>query len=697
MLLTDVGTLSHLLAAIGFIALAVTVLLRPHQHHASRWLAAAAVITSGWAIVFVFAARFGAPYDAWLSVAETLRSAAWLAFLVALLRVTWRHNSRLTSSFAMAAAVSTLTLLQLGVDLAEILRPGLALHADPYIALLFVVSRLVIAIGGLVLLHNIYNNAAPSSRGDMRLLSIGLAGLFCYDLNLYTLQFLLGNLSGDLFNIRGTVDVLVVPLLLLSTRQAWMSRLQVSRQVAFHTFSMSIIGGYLIVMALLAYGLRLLGGDWGRLLQISFLFATAILGAIVLFSPRFRAILRVQIAKNFYAYKYDYRQEWLRFIDTVAHADKGAGTLSERVIEAVCAVVDSPGGALYVPDDSNCYEVAARWNSRAVSNAAVDAASALARFLTFRQRIVDLDQMRRGEGDYDDLTLPDWAAADRRSWLIVPLMHLDHLAGFIVLDRTVAQRTLNWEDFDLLRTLGRQAASYIAEASTQAALDEAGKFDEFNRRFAFIMHDIKNLVSQLSLVARNAERHADNPAFRADMVATLQSSVGKMNDMLARLAPRDAGRREVSSVVDLRALLDEVVATKRRQHPALTVHADQSSALVDGDSGRIEQLFGHLIQNAIDASAADSPIEVELRANADEVCVRIADHGVGMSPAFVRGELFKPFRSTKAGGFGIGAYEAREIARSSGGRLDVVSREGEGTMFTARLPLHHPIKQAQRV
>lgn len=696
MLLTDVGTLSHLLASIGFIALAVTVLLRPQQHHASRWLATAALITAGWSVVFVFAARFGAPYDGWLSAAETLRSAAWIAFLVALLRVTWRSNDRLTSSFAMALAVGVLTALQLSVDLSGIWWPNLALHSDPDTELLFVVSRLVIAIGGLVLLHNLYSNAAPSSRTGMRLLSIGLAVLFGYDLNLYTLQFLLGDLSEDLFNIRGAVDVLVVPLLLLSTRQAWVSRLQVSRQVAFHTLSMSIIGGYLIVMAMLAYGLRLLGGNWGALLQISFLCATIILGAIVLFSPRFRAALRVQIAKNFYTYKYDYRQEWLRFINTVAHADAGAGTLAERVIEAVCAVVDSPGGSLYAPDDSGCYEVSARWNSRAVGDAAVDAESALARFLSNRQRIVDLDQLRQGRGDYDDLELPEWAVADRRAWLIVPLMHLDHLAGFIVLDRTVAQRSLNWEDFDLLRTLGRQAASYIAEASTQAALDEASKFDEFNRRFAFIMHDIKNLVSQLSLVARNAERHAENPAFRADMVATLQSSVGKMNEMLARLAPRDAGRREVNGIVDLHALLGEVIAAKRRQHPALILQATMQDTFVDGDAARIEQLFAHLIQNAIDASAADSPIEVELQRDAKEVRVRIADHGVGMSPAFVRGELFKPFRSTKAGGFGIGAYEAREIAKHSGGCLDVVSREGEGTTFTARLPALHLDKERHR-
>jgi len=696
MLLTEVGLISHLIAAIGFVALAVSVLLRKQQDGSSLWLAAAAMATAGWAAMFVFAARFGAPYANWLSAAETLRSAAWIAFLVALLRVTWRLNQRFTSSITMAAAIGVVTAFQLSVGFTDGLATTSLSQHSALVSLLFIVSRLIVAISGLVLLHNLYSNAAPVSRAGIRLLSVGLAGFFIYDLNLYTLKFLLGDMSVDLFNIRGAVDVLVVPLLLLSTRQAWVARVQVSRQVAFHTLSMSIIGGYLIVMAIAAYGLRLVGGDWGMLLQISFLFATIILGAVVVVSPRFRAALRVQIAKNFYTYKYDYRQEWLRFINTVSHADSGAGALAERVIEAVCVVVDSPGGALYSPADDGGFEVATRWNYREFAGAPIAVGDPLLQFLAQRQRIINLDELRAGTGDYDGLAAPAWAAADRRTWLIVPLMHLDHLAGIIVLDRTVAQRSLNWEDFDLLRTLGRQAASYIAEASTQAALDEAGKFDEFNRRFAFIMHDIKNLVSQLSLVARNAERHADNPAFRADMVGTLQSSVGKMNDLLARLAQHNIGRAEVSAAVDLHTLIGEVVHAKRRQHPALTLTATPDAAFVTGDPARLEQLFAHLLQNAIDASADDAPIAVRLSAVGSQARIEIADHGAGMSPAFVRGELFKPFRSTKAGGFGIGAYEAREIARGVGGRLDVISREGEGTTFTALLPLRDPIQERKR-
>jgi putative PEP-CTERM system histidine kinase len=203
-------------------------------------------------------------------------------------------------------------------------------------------------------------------------------------------------------------------------------------------------------------------------------------------------------------------------------------------------------------------------------------------------------------------------------------------------------------------------------------------------------------VSQLSLVARNAERHADNPEFRADMIATLQGSVGKMNDLLARLAQHNSGKPDENASVDLTALLRQVVDAKRSAHAALALNAGAQALEVAGDPGRLEQVFAHLVQNAIDASEPDAPVTVTTRREGGMARVDIADQGVGMSPAFVRTELFKPFRSTKAHGFGIGAYEAREIVRALGGRLEVASREGEGTLFSVMLPMSAEARERKR-
>ena len=685
-MITGVGILSHLLACTGFAGLAVYVLWKRQQSAESLWLGLACLMTALWAGILVFGGRFGGGIAVLVSPAETLRTAAWILALAMLLSPTWHLRQRVNSSFVIAVALGVVLAVQVAIDLIVGVG-GFAEPDSPLIVQLSLMARLTTAIGGLVLVHNLYLNSAPASRWSIQLLCIGLAVLFAYDLNMYTLAFLGAGQSFDLFNARGLITVLTLPLIALSARRNPLLKIQISRQIAFQTLSLGIIGGYLVLMSIAAYGLGLVSGDWGRLFQISVPVAMGIFAAVVLFSGRFRASARVWINKNFFAYKYDYREEWLRLISTVSRTDAAYGSLAERVVQSVCNIVESPGGALYVPDGEGGFGLAERWNYRALTAQSIEGQEALTQFLGERGRVILVDELRDGIGDYGGVVLPSELLADPDAWLIVPLLHLESLAGLVLVQRSKAASVFNWEDFDLLRTAGRQAASYIAEAASQSALSEAQKFDEFNRRFAFIMHDIKNLVSQLSLVARNAERHAESAEFRRDMVATLRSSVDKMNDMLARLAQHNTARGDETNVIDLTGIVGTVVAEKRTLHPALNLEMPAEPVHVRADPHRIEQVFVHLLQNAIDASAPDMAIEVRLTVAKDQVRIDVIDSGSGMSAAFVRDDLFKPFRSTKTGGFGIGAYEAREIVRASGGRLDVASREGEGTIFSVILPL----------
>ncbi|MEG8023566.1 PEP-CTERM system histidine kinase PrsK [Sphingomonas aurantiaca] len=284
-------------------------------------------------------------------------------------------------------------------------------------------------------------------------------------------------------------------------------------------------------------------------------------------------------------------------------------------------------------------------------------------------------------------SVPDWLRACTDAWAIVPLVHGGAmggaLVGAIVLSRPPVDRALDWEDFDLLRVAGRQAASYLAEDRAHAALADAARFDEFNRRFAFILHDIKNLVSQLTLVARNAERHADNPDFRVDMVATLKDSSDRMNALLARLSQHGPVRGEPLQPVDVAAVVARVATARRAQHPIVTQGA---AACALGHAARLEQVLGLLVQNAVEASRAEDPILLSIETVGDRVSIDVIDHGCGMSPGFVRDQLFRPFVSSKPAGFGIGAFEARQLVHAMGGALDVVSREGEGTRFRILLP-----------
>jgi putative PEP-CTERM system histidine kinase len=709
--LGTIGQLSHLVAVVAFALLAMALMVRRLSSGLALAVALASLVTAFWAGAVVLAARYGADALPSLSALETLRTAAWIAVLLVVQRRALGLADRPTSSFAVAVGLGFVMALQLALDLMFGVGDGLAGAGGLEGAgVLLVATRIIVAISGLVLLHNLYVNGSASHGIALRLFAVGLGLLFAYDLNLYTLQFLLGRTNIDLLGLRGAVDALVAPLLYLALREGRGGRLHLSRAAAFHTVSFSVIGLYLIAMSLLAYGLRLTGGDWGQLLQVTFLAVTLIAGAMVVLSPRFRAELKVRIARNFYRYRYDYRVEWLRFIEKLDQGDVTGGVpFRERLVEAIAAVLDCRGGALLERQDAPAFEVTANWRWPDLTLPPIAESSAVVQFLEESGRIIDFERLRAdtaGEapaGSHGTLTLPAWAAGEESPWLAVPLVHRDRLTAILLLRQSLAPRDLNWEDYDLLRTLARQGASYLAEAETQGRLDEAQRFEEYNRRFAFVMHDVKNLVSQLGLVTRNAERHADNPEYRADMVATLKSSVAKMTDLL-KLMGREApgvSAPDMAGEADIARILSLVVASVRRQHGAIELEGADEPMIVPGDPARLEAMLTHLVQNAIDASTPDGPIRLALACSPADVRISITDSGHGMSAAFVRDELFRPFRSTKDGGFGIGAFEAREIARAHGGRMEVTSRPGEGSCFMVTLPARRagapaPLRHAVR-
>jgi len=403
---------------------------------------------------------------------------------------------------------------------------------------------------------------------------------------------------------------------------------------------------------------------------------------------RARSWLKLQLAKHLFRHRYDYRTEWLRFIATLGD-DRTDETLVRRIERGLAAITDSPASCLLVTVPSGRLEPASAGTGAWPVGAKAGCDGLFTRMVERAPRLLDADALRAARTgapatEEARRLAPDWLLNDHSIWAGVPLVHGERLAGFVLLARPPVDRRLDWEDHDLLSVAGRQAASHLAEAQGQEALAEARRFHEFNRRFAFIVHDVKNLASQLGLVARNAERHADNPAFRADMVATLRDSVQRLNDLLARLAPQSTPRADPPRAASPMALLEEIAAQRRAQHPVHLAGDAGLHALFD--PARLELALGHLVQNAIEASPPGEPVWLSVHRRGLEVEVSVLDHGRGMSAEFIQQGLYTPFSSTKPGGYGIGAFEARALVAAMGGRLEVESREGEGSRFAIILP-----------
>jgi putative PEP-CTERM system histidine kinase len=667
---------SHLLAAAAYGALAVYQLRRWQGDPLSRPLVTAFAAMSVWTI---FLALLG-PYTYLAQLAESGRNLAFLAFMYGLLAGAEnpRGQRAVKGLFAAVAAVVGLQIVVGGV-MPEFQRTPLVFEM---LASASQAIGLVIAAGALVLVHNLYGQAAPGSRPALSLAMLALAGMWAYDLHLYTIAFFSRAPAGDLFALRGIVLAGLAALFAFAARNAtW--KMQISRAATFQSVSLIAILFYLIAMMLAARAMEIVGGDWARIGQVGVVFVTTLTALVLLPSAKLRAWTRVVLLKHLFEHRYDYRQEWLRFTDTVGR--QSGASLEERAVKALADIAGAPAGLLIACDEAYRLSRGGRWNWTGCV-APGDDAEPLLRHLEKSGYVLEFDAIRGGWLAHGELRVPvpAWLAGLDGAWAGIPLVHGGRLAGLVILAYPAVRRALDWEDFDLFRNAGIQAASYIAEARSQQALADAQRFDEFNRRFAFILHDIKNLVSQLSLVTRNAERHAENPAFRADMIATLQSSVRKMNDMLARLSPGAARGAEPARPVEIRPLIEAVAAAKARLHPVRVT--GEAGLVALADAAGLEQAIGHLVQNAIEASPAGEPVEIRLDESGGDVAIAVIDRGHGMSPAFVRDRLFQPFVSTKESGFGIGAYEARALVKAMGGRLDVESAEQQGACFTLYLP-----------
>jgi putative PEP-CTERM system histidine kinase len=655
--------------ALVYAILCALILVRRPLTRTAAWLALACLVTALWAIAVVLyrtAPASGLP--GWLELA---RSAAWYAFILHLYRRSVAARGQLMQAFSTMGLLAFLVVG--GLALTNLIES----QTPTTLWLIGVGVRLGIAVCNILLLENLYFNTPSEARWHVNLLCVALGGMFLYDLVLYSDAAMFHGLSRPLFESRAPATMIAAPLIAIAAARdrRWKVDIHVSREVVFHSLTLVISGVFLMGLALTGEVFRRVGAEWGHVVEVSLLCAGVVIIAVVLTSGSMRSRIRGVLVDNFFSHRYDYRREWMRCIGTLTAPDAFIG-LHKRAILAVAEVVDSPAGVLFVraPEDV-AFQWAGSLNTPAVT-APIPPGHPLVPEFGDGDRIAVLDQ------------LPDaasWFEEIPRAWLAVPLNHFGNLIGFVVLARSRAPFKLDYEVFELLRVVGREVASRVAEQRAAQILSQTRELRDYSQRFAFVLHDIKNVSGQLSMLLANAEVHADNPEFQRDMLATVRASVGKITRLLSRL---QADRRERShALIDpVERLRDIVETTRHGDTVRLAGDGDQFGGVaIDAES--FDAVAAHLLNNAVEASPPGSPVRVEVRPEGLSMVIDIADEGPGMSPEFIRDELFRPFASTKGGGHGIGVYQARELLREAGGDLLVLSRVGSGTTMRLLLPV----------
>ncbi|HUC10374.1 MAG TPA: XrtA/PEP-CTERM system histidine kinase PrsK [Stellaceae bacterium] len=649
--------------ALAFVLVIALMVLRGRTSRTGAAIIGCCLASAVWAA----ATAAGSLSTSLLAVLDSVRLSAWLMFAVALVTTGGGGGIEHKRGYLITAALYC--ALAIAIDIrALILGPG---TVDLFAQMLV---RIGFGVLGLLTIENLWRNTDLPRRWHVWPVCLALGLLFAYELFLFSDAFITrGEVDPGLALGRAVAAGFTVPLLALAMarNREWRVDIHVSRQVVLHTATLFASGCFLLAVAVVAVLLRGFGGDWGLVLQLAMLFGSIVVLATVLSSGSYRQRLKFLISRNFFTHRYDYRVEWLKFIDLISDPQQ-AEELQVRIIRALAEFVDSPAGMLWSSTAGLGYRPTAAWRARTEHAAPV---AADAPFLAgFRDGawIQECPNEPMQEG---------WAFASPRAWLAVPLSHREEIVGFVVLDGPQHTVELDWEAFELLRAAGRQAASYLAEERSTKGLRDAALLTEYSKRFAFVVHDIKNLASQLGLILANAHRYIDNPEFQRDMLSTVEDAVSRMNKLLSQLKAEDTSAPRTSNPA-------AVLATVAGEFSVVAEFgSDGAHCTLAIAPDKLRSALTHLVQNAIEASPPGDPVVLSGRRHGRQFVIDVVDHGVGMDEAFVRDQLFLPFRSTKSGGYGIGAFQTRELIRMAGGDLEVVSQPGAGTTMRIVLPL----------
>lgn len=618
---------------------------------------------------------------------ETLRNAAWFCLLSAFITRQQFNNSysllfksKLTNGIVLLIVFTF--LLEIFSDIRYQIQQLLGQD-------LRIFAHVVFAIIGLMLVEQLYRNSTLDSHWTLKFLCLGLGALFTVDFIVYSKSLLFAQLDSLLWSSRGFINALIVPLLAISILRMQTNgalRITASRKIVFHTTVLLGSGLYLILMSLAGFYIRDYGGNWGEVAQILFIFLAVLLLSILFLSGRVRAITKVFVNKHFLHYRYDYRDEWIKLSRTIAQLDS-INELSGFIIKTLSGLADCSGGGLWLKNEQGDFYLAEESNLGFYPPQLIRADQSIIRFMLKKQWVIDFIEFSNSPEVYDEVDLSQWLEVHSNICLIIPLFRQNEIEALVILTKSKLPRQLNWEDHDLLKTVGMQLTNALALSHASDALSRSRQFEAYNRLSAFLVHDLKNLVAQVSLIVKNAEKHKHKPEFIDDSIATLENVVYKIEYLLSQLK-KGMVKTDNEIIINLAEVIKDVAIQQAGNKPALKLKTRLDKIEVLGEKEKITAILGHLVQNAQEATADNGFVRLELSKDESHAIIKVIDNGSGMDNKFIAERLFKPFDTTKGNaGMGIGVYEARDYIVKHSGSCHVESKLGEGSTFTIKLPL----------
>ncbi|WP_205743261.1 XrtA/PEP-CTERM system histidine kinase PrsK [Geobacter sp. FeAm09] len=553
----------------------------------------------------------------------------------------------------------------------------------------FYIGVMACLVVALVNFEATLTNASPEALWKIKFELIGLGTILAVQIFYYSQALLYRSLNMNYLPLRSFMYLVAAALMAYSlVCRRGNVRIQVSRQVAFKSVVLFAVGVYLVALGLLGEGMKYLGGAFPRTMTITLAFLAGIALLILLLSERVKREVKVVLHKNFYQNKHDYRTQWLRFTEQLSTSRSGEELL-QRILAAYCDIFGIEGATLFLYEEEQGGYCARAYYEMDPMPVTITPDNPLVGFMGERAWVVNVKDAAPEIVDENGRFF-----VENNISFIVPLFDGERIEGFITLGRVIKQDEVYiYEDYDLMKTIARQASQAILHQRLSDEIAQAREMEAIGNVATFVVHDLKNLVATLSLIVDNAAKYMQNPDFQKDMLTSLGNTAEKMRVLIGRL--KNLGDKNLLNLhpVDLLELVDRtahLVAGGR-----ITVSGNNEKVIADG--GEIQKVVMNLLINAVEASDREQPIHAEIDDKEGMPYIRISDQGCGMSDHYLRTKLFKPFKTTKKQGLGIGLYQCRKIVESHGGRIEVSSLEGSGSVFTVWFPAATEMRPEGRV
>jgi len=544
----------------------------------------------------------------------------------------------------------------------------------------FHVYLLVGLVAGLMHLENTLRCSSGSERWRIKYVIFGVGAILGYFVYLSSEALLFGSLSYGAVPLTSSVIVIssAIMAVFIARHRLLHVDIFVSRHVIYNSLTVLVVGVYLIAISAVTYGIQYFKLPFDFFLATLFAFVSILGLVILLFAESLRRKAKLFINRNFYRHKYEFRDKWMETIEKIS-SKRSAGEITRTLKEMIRGTMGAEPVYLWLYDQAS--------DSYVADGQAPD--EALAR-MPANHPFVGLLKGFAGPFTASDTGGGGDTAVFRESGaaLCSPLMAAEEAVGFVLVGPDHTGEPYVEDDRKFLKALTTQAAVQIKNITLVGEIMQAREVEAFSKMSYFIMHDLKNLTNSLSLISQNAKFNMDNPEFQRDAIRTIDGTVDRMKRLIGRLSnvKKDVELRK--EWTDLGAFMDGVL--KKLAIPkdkSITVKAEfNDTRPVCIDREAIEMIILNLVVNAYEAIPKEGTISIATSSKDGFVSITVSDNGPGIPKDYMSGALFRPFKTTKKSGFGIGLFQCKAVAEAHGGGITVESAEGKGAAFILRLP-----------